>query len=482
MTRRWLAALGCAAAISAPVVVTPTAVASAGAAVFYAPGTRDSPSAQATVDMADIGMAVMSFGTQAVQIGYPASLLPFQGAIALNLSVAAGQASLEALISAVPVGIQIILIGVSQGDIVLSLVEKALIASGSTRDVLFVRLADPTGATGVMGRNVGLSLPGLLFVGRPEESPFDQVVITHEYDAVGHWPAQQLNGLAVVNAILGAIAFHNPASYAVDLSAIPTADITTTVNSLGATTTTYLIRATGLLPILLPLQALGVDEHVLNRLQRALKPMIDSAYTPLAAPMLAVAAQGAFQSAVNGMSSAAANLGSQIRRVEAAITAMSNALDRAAGKRRGISASATSDAGLVGASETGSTEEPPVAEPDATTGQQGAAATGSEDLGSMTSADGGEDDSASSVDSAPLGQGWQKTARQSAHAFGSLGPRSTVLAARTSTPRSIPRENDGDAEADGTPASGTASDGTAPPPRGVSSGGDRATPSGEPAA
>lgn len=316
--RRWVGATVCAAMITTPTVVISPAPAQAADSVFYVSGTRNNPAPQQMIDLADVGEALAFFGEQALQIGYAAALFPFQGATALNESVAEGLANLIAALEAAPAGDRLVLIGVSQGDIVLSLLEQAMVAADTARDVLFVRMAGPSGDTGVMGRNWGFKLPGLSFITRPEESPFDQVVLNHEYDGLGHWPVDQLNVLAVLNAVMGMLTFHNPNSYAVDLSAFPESDITTTVNSLGATTTTYLIPATGLLPLLRPLQALGVNAGLLDDWQRVLKPIIDSAYEPDQAPLPVRVVQSMARAVINQITAMADRIGTVLRRIDAA--------------------------------------------------------------------------------------------------------------------------------------------------------------------
>jgi hypothetical protein len=129
-----------------------------------------------------------------------------------------------------------------------------------------------------MGRNAGLALPGLTFAG-PPESPYDTVVITRQYDGISNWPAHQLNVVADANAVLGALYLHNQSNYEVDLASLPAEDVTTTKNSLGATTTTYhLIPNTGLLPLLRPLHDVGVATALLEAIQLTLQPIVDSAY------------------------------------------------------------------------------------------------------------------------------------------------------------------------------------------------------------
>jgi hypothetical protein len=165
-------------------------------------------------------------------------------------------------------------------------------------------VANPTSPTGIMGRNAGLRLPGLTFVSAPE-TPFDTVYITRQYDGIADWPARQLNILADVNAVLGAFYLHDQeANYAGDLASVPAGDVTTTTNSFGATTTTYLIPNTGLLPILRPFQDLGVDERLLDDVQTPLERVIDSAYTTPPRDRARTFVEKALQAVVNTASRA----------------------------------------------------------------------------------------------------------------------------------------------------------------------------------
>jgi hypothetical protein len=145
----------------------------------------------------------------------------------------------------------------------------------------------------------------MTFVGAPE-APFNTVVITRQYDGIADWPAQQLNVLADVNAVLGAVYLHDQSNYAVGLDSLPAGSVTTTTNSFGATTTTYLIPYPGLLPILRPFQELGVDERLLDTIQVPLKRVIDSAYTTpswgRARTVAAAAGQKALKAVVNTVS------------------------------------------------------------------------------------------------------------------------------------------------------------------------------------
>ncbi len=391
--KRWAGATVCAAMIATSAVVISPAPAQAADSVFYLSGTRNNPAPQQMIDLADIGAALAFFGEQALQIGYAAALFPFQGATALNESVAEGLANLIAALEAAPAEDRLVLIGVSQGDIVLSLLEQAMVAAGTARDVLFVRMAGPSGDTGVMGRNWGFKLPGLSFITRPEESPFDQVVLNHEYDGLGHWPVDQLNVLAVLNAVMGMLTFHNPNSYAVDLSAFPESDITTTVNSLGATTTTYLIRATGLLPLLRPLQALGVNAGLLDDWQRVLKPIIDSAYEPDQAPLPVRVVQSMARAVINQITAMADRIGSVLRRIEAAHRArtsagIESAADTGAAAPEGLGpASLTQDRPTAGAAESSAHPETGVDHTEAQSNTAPEQKSGSEPMVSVEQSD-----------------------------------------------------------------------------------------------
>jgi hypothetical protein len=158
-----IAALAKAATTSVVCVVAVTVVAATTAhatTTFYVPGTAPTPQKSGPIKLASIGPELTYFASDAFQIGYPASLAPFEGAIALDPSVAQGVAALDVAIREVPVGEPIQLIGVSQGDVVLSVEERALMANPpANTDITFIRVADPTSPTGIMGRNAGLHFP-----------------------------------------------------------------------------------------------------------------------------------------------------------------------------------------------------------------------------------------------------------------------------------------------------------------------------------
>lgn len=110
----------------------------------------------------------------------------------------------------------------------------------------------------------------------PPETPYDLKVVKAEYDGVADWPDNWLNALAVINAVMGAGSLHVASAF-YDITLVPPEYITTTTNSLGGTTTTYLIP-TPVLPILQPLVDSGASPQTVEFLDAVLRPVIDTAY------------------------------------------------------------------------------------------------------------------------------------------------------------------------------------------------------------
>jgi hypothetical protein len=129
----------------------------------------------------------------------------------------------------------------------------------------------------------GQTIPGYNYTVKPiPVTPYDITVVKGEYDAAGDWPDRPWNLLAVANGFAASGAFegfgsvHFDAIFA-DYTTVPAKNITTTVNSAGGTTTTYLIP-TADLPILRPLIAQGVPQSTVDALTSVLKPIVDRAY------------------------------------------------------------------------------------------------------------------------------------------------------------------------------------------------------------
>lgn len=209
-------------------------------------------------------------------------------------SVDVGQDNLEAAIRRGGRGTAI---GLSEGALVLDALQARL-ANDPTApppdELTFATFGDPV-ARHAFGQSfltamfpVGSVVPALDYrVPPPVESQYDTKMFISAYDSIADFPDRPDNLMALANTLVGlmtghtAVAFTNP-------SMVPPQNIRTTVNSRGATTTTYLIPERHL-PLVLPFQYLGFPEDTLNQLDAELMPMVNAGYSrndnPLTAPL-----------------------------------------------------------------------------------------------------------------------------------------------------------------------------------------------------
>lgn len=87
------------------------------------------------------------------------------------------------------------------------------------------------------------------------ETPFNTVIIVNSYDAFSDWPVNP-NPVAVLNALAGLFYRHGQTAF-VDLQSVPAENISVSVNSYGATTTTYRVPSPDL-PLTRPLRDAGL--------------------------------------------------------------------------------------------------------------------------------------------------------------------------------------------------------------------------------
>jgi hypothetical protein len=188
-------------------------------------------------------------------------------------------------------------IGLSEGSLVVD-AEQARLAndpSAPPPDQLnFATFGDPI-ARHAFGQSfltamfpVGSVVPALDYrVPPPFESQYDTKMFVSAYDSIADFPDRPDNLFALANTLMGlatghtAVAFTNP-------SMVPPQNIRSTVNSRGATTTTYLIPEKHL-PLIMPLAYIGIDEDTLNKLDAILLPRVNAAYSrnddPATAPV-----------------------------------------------------------------------------------------------------------------------------------------------------------------------------------------------------
>jgi hypothetical protein len=187
--------------------------------------------------------------------------------------------------------------GLSEGALVLDAV-KARLANDPTApppdQLSFATFGDPLAKT-PFGESfltqmfpVGNVVPAMDFrMPAPVESQYHTDQFVSAYDSIADFPDRPDNLFALANSIAGlatghtAIAFTNPSN-------VPPQNVRTTVNSKGATTTTYLVPEQHL-PLVLGFKYLGYDENTLNQLDAILMPRVNAGYSrnddPATAPV-----------------------------------------------------------------------------------------------------------------------------------------------------------------------------------------------------
>ncbi len=257
--------------------ITPTA--QAAAVSFYLGGTRQNGQPEAVSQ----GEAEAYTGDPAaIPILYPRDLAPLVGTKSLDRSVAEGRAALHQ--QADPyIGSQVDqvrVVGVSQGAVVAQLAKKdwATTDPGAT-NVSFLTFGDPTNTDGgVLGKIPSrIKLPGYFTpVRADDDTPFDTTTVAIEYDLIADAPDRP-NALSWVNAAMGAIYYHS--TYTGDMAERTEGVVITTnpPNSKGGTTTHVLVKTPDL-PLVQPLRNMGVDEDVVEAIEKPLKKIVDAGY------------------------------------------------------------------------------------------------------------------------------------------------------------------------------------------------------------
>lgn len=194
--------------------------------------------------------------------------------------------------------------GLSEGALVLDAVKARLAGDPSAPppdQLSFATFGDPIAKT-PFGESfltqmfpVGSVVPAMEYrIPAPVESQYHTDQFVSAYDSIADFPDRPDNLFALANSIAGlatghtAIAFTNPSN-------VPPQNVRTTVNSKGATTTTYLIPEQHL-PLVLAFKYLGVPEDTLNQLDAILLPRVNAGYSrnddPATAPVQVDPARG----------------------------------------------------------------------------------------------------------------------------------------------------------------------------------------------
>jgi hypothetical protein len=189
-------------------------------------------------------------------------------------------------------------IGLSEGAMVLNETQAQLANDPNAPppdQLSFAMFGDPVGrhafGESFLTQNfpVGSTVPFLDYrIPAPVDSQYHTDEFVTAYDSIADWPDRpDANWVSLANAMAGLMTGHTPVAFT-NPSMVPAKNIRTTVNSKGATTTTYMIPEQHL-PLVFPFKYLGVDDATLNKLDGVLKPMVDAGYSrnddPLTAPI-----------------------------------------------------------------------------------------------------------------------------------------------------------------------------------------------------
>lgn len=177
--------------------------------------------------------------------------------------VPAGEASLDAAMKAQP-DAPFVVFGYSQGA---EVVEQWLKNHADDpdapdpADVTFVLIGNPTRVYGGTGSLFGEVVP---------QTDYQVIDISREYDFASDFPNKPSSPfylLAIANAVAGLVTVH------LNYQDVNVDDPANTEWKVG--NTTYILVPTPSLPLLAPLQAMGINTSALNAV---LKPLVDSAY------------------------------------------------------------------------------------------------------------------------------------------------------------------------------------------------------------
>lgn len=109
------------------------------------------------------------------------------------------------------------------------------------------------------------------------DSQYDQNKIVATYDGLADFPDRPGNVISGLNALAASAIVHTPAAFTGPQD-VPPQNIRTTVNSKGATETTYLIPVNHL-PMTLPLRYIGLSPGFVDSIDSVLQPIVDAGYS-----------------------------------------------------------------------------------------------------------------------------------------------------------------------------------------------------------
>jgi hypothetical protein len=221
-------------------------------------------------------------GTTPEVVNYPATagLLSSLKAPTANQSFAIGQQMLNTdILNATAGGQSVVVTGLSEGTIVIDH-EEAYLATApnapAPSQVTFVEFANPERGIADTYLHAGTTVSGIGYtVAAAPVSQYNTALLYTQYEGVADPPDRPWHLLADVNALVGWHLFHGPTALASPSQAVEVSSVT---DPLGGTTTTYMIP-TSTLPLLMPLQHIGVPSRIVSELNSVLTPIVNEGYS-----------------------------------------------------------------------------------------------------------------------------------------------------------------------------------------------------------
>ncbi|WP_217696710.1 PE-PPE domain-containing protein [Mycobacterium sp. GA-1841] len=184
----------------------------------------------------------------------------------------------------------LVLVGYSQSAVILSQYK----ANTTNGNITYVMVSNPTRPNGgILSRFRGFTIPFLdiplsgpaptTSPGWEEGDPPTTYDVTQQYDGWADFPMYPLNVFATANAVLGIVYLHGNYETTVD----PDTDLAPGAPNTDTDTyrdTTYYTVGTGLLPLLRPLEQIGIPRPLLLALDAPLRVVVEQGYDRTLSP------------------------------------------------------------------------------------------------------------------------------------------------------------------------------------------------------
>jgi PPE family/PE-PPE domain len=221
-------------------------------------------------------------GTISKTVNYPATAGIINGVTALTAdkAILIGQQRLNtAILSDTSNGQSVVVAGLSEGTMVID-AEEAYLATAanapSPSQVTFVEFSNPQRGLADTYLPAGFKIPLAGYtVHEAPVSQYNTDVVYSQYEGWSDPPDRPWHLLSDVNAVAGMVYEHIPTEFA---SMSDTVEVSSVTNSLGGTTTTYMVPESTL-PLLMPLQQLGVPASIVAHLNSTLTPIVNEGFS-----------------------------------------------------------------------------------------------------------------------------------------------------------------------------------------------------------